>query len=213
MCTTCWGRPDVFAVVEVAEQKELNTLVMDKIQSIEGVGRTEAHISSQRLDLQISLMSASVLCLIQVFGLGFLFVPINLVAYVGTPAEKSGSAAGLVNFMRNIGSSVGTSMVTTLITRRAQVHQAYLAAHVTPGQPGVGSAAATLAARVAAGGVQTELAVKKAYALLRQRLIVQAMTLAYIDTFLVLATAAAIMFVLSFMLRKNHPGGGRMVME
>jgi hypothetical protein len=32
-------------VVEVPEQKELNTLVMDKIQSIEGVGRTETHIS------------------------------------------------------------------------------------------------------------------------------------------------------------------------
>jgi hypothetical protein len=46
-----------------------------------------------------------------------------------------------------------------------------------------------------------------------QTLIVQATTLPYIDTFIVLATAAAIMFVLSFRLRKNHPGGGRVVME
>jgi DNA-binding Lrp family transcriptional regulator len=45
MCNACWGSPDVFAVVEVPEQKELNTLVMDKIQSIEGVGRTETHIA------------------------------------------------------------------------------------------------------------------------------------------------------------------------
>ena len=41
--------------------------------------------------------------IVQVFGLGFLFVPINLISYVGMPVEKSSSVAGLVNFMRNIG--------------------------------------------------------------------------------------------------------------
>ncbi len=49
----------------------------------------------------------------QVIGLGFLFVPINLVAYVGIPPEKNNAVAGIVNFMRNMGSSVGTSLVTT----------------------------------------------------------------------------------------------------
>jgi DNA-binding Lrp family transcriptional regulator len=41
----CWGSPDVFVVVEVADQKELNKLIMDKIQSVDGVGRTETHIA------------------------------------------------------------------------------------------------------------------------------------------------------------------------
>ena len=45
MSNACWGSPDVFAVVEVSDQKDLNKLVMDKIQSIEGVGRTETHIA------------------------------------------------------------------------------------------------------------------------------------------------------------------------
>jgi DNA-binding Lrp family transcriptional regulator len=45
MANACWGSPDVFAVVEVTEQKDLNKLVMDKIQGIEGVGRTETHIA------------------------------------------------------------------------------------------------------------------------------------------------------------------------
>ena len=62
-------------------------------------------------------------------------MPINLASYVGMPAEKSGSVAGLVNFMRNIGSSIGTSLVTTLLERRAQVHQVYLVANVTRGRP------------------------------------------------------------------------------
>jgi len=171
------------------------------------------YISSRQLDLQMSFVSASILRVIQVFGLGFLFIPINLVAYVGMPLEESGSVSGLINFMRNIGSSVGTSMVTTLIARRAQVHQVYLTAHVTTGTPTVGGAAGALAARLVASGVQAERAIKEAYALLNQTLIGQATTLAYVDTFLVLAAGSAIMFVLSFALKKNQPGGGRVVME
>jgi DHA2 family multidrug resistance protein len=171
------------------------------------------YYSTQRLDLQISFGSASVLRAVQVFGLGFLFVPINLVSYVGMPPEKSNSVAGLVNFMRNIGSSVGTSMVTTLLARRAQVRQVYLAAHVTPGHPTLAQAATALAARLSAAGVQSELALRKADALLYQNLIGQASTLAYIDTFSILAGGAAVMFCLSFALRKNEVGGGRVVME
>ncbi|HXZ20887.1 MAG TPA: Lrp/AsnC ligand binding domain-containing protein [Candidatus Acidoferrales bacterium] len=45
MANACWGSPDVFAVVEVSEQKDLDKLVLDKIQKIEGVGRTETHIA------------------------------------------------------------------------------------------------------------------------------------------------------------------------
>src|SRR5262252_6933169 len=170
-------------------------------------------ISSQRLDLDISFASASTLRMIQVFGLGFLFVPINLVSYVGMPVEKSGSVAGLVNFMRNIGSSVGTSLVTTLIARRAQVHQVYLGAHISPGHPGVEAAAKGLAARLVASGVQVEHAMQIANGLLYRNLIGQATVLAYLDTFLVLSGASAIMFVLSFALKRNQPGSGPVRME
>ena len=164
--------------------------------------------STQHLDLQISFRAAAILRVVQVFGLGFLFVPINLASYIGMPLEKSNSVAGLVNFMRNIGSSIGTSMVTTLLARRAQVHQVYLAAHVTAGRSTFNLAARALAARLAAVGVDATTATRQAYGRVYQALIGQATTLAYIDTFWVLATGAAIMFVLSFALRKNEPGGG-----
>jgi DHA2 family multidrug resistance protein len=166
------------------------------------------YYSTQLLDLEISFRSASLLRAVQVFGLGFLFVPINLVSYIGMPAEKSNSVAGLVNFMRNIGSSIGTSMVTTLIARRAQIHQEYLAAHTSPGQPTFALAAKALAARLAVSGLDASRAASQAYGRLYQALIVQATTLAYIDTFWVLCVGAAIMFLLSFALRRNEPGGG-----
>jgi DNA-binding Lrp family transcriptional regulator len=41
----CWGVPDVFVYVETTTDKKLNELVMDKVQKLEGVERTETHIA------------------------------------------------------------------------------------------------------------------------------------------------------------------------
>lgn len=57
-------------------------------------------------------------------------------------------------------------------------------------------------------GVSVADAPKVAYGLLYRFLGGQAETLAYIDTFLVLTTAASIMFLLSFIVRKNDPKAG-----
>ncbi len=166
------------------------------------------YYSSRQLDLDISFRSAAILRMVQVFGLGFLFVPINVSSYVGVPAEKNSSVAGLVNFMRNIGSSVGTSMVTTIVARRAQFHQVYLAADVTSGQRSLADVASALSAHLFVYGNDMTLAAKQAYALIYKTMIRQATTLAYVDTFLVLSVIAAIMFVLSFTLKRNELGGG-----
>ncbi len=166
------------------------------------------YYTTQRLDLEISFKVASILRVVQVFGLGFLFVPINLISYVGMPPEKSNSVAGLMNFMRNIGSSIGTSMVTTLIARRSQFHQVYLARHISPGDPTFTRMLQSLAARLSVLGLSRSVATNQAYARLYQAVIGQATTLAYIDTFWVLCIGAGIMFLLSFALRRNQPGGG-----
>ena len=166
------------------------------------------YYSTQHLDLDISFRFASFLRVVQVCGLGFLFVPINLAAYVGMPTEKSNSVAGLVNFMRNIGSSIGTSMVTTLIARRAQFHQVYLVRHAAPGHPPFTQAVKALAAHLFVLGLDASRATSQAYGRVYRALIGQATTLAYIDTFWVLCVGAGIMFLLSFALRRNEPGGG-----
>jgi hypothetical protein len=70
-----------------------------------------------------------------------------------------------------------------------------------------------LTARLTTSGFDAELAARKAYGLLYQSLIGQASTLAYIDTYAILAAVAAIMFLLSFALRRNELGGGRVVVE
>jgi DHA2 family multidrug resistance protein len=166
------------------------------------------HYSAQHLNLAISFWDASVLRVLQVAGLPLLFVPIILVSYIGLPAEKSNDIAGLVSFMRNIGSSIGTSMVTTLLARRAQFHQVHLVAHTGTGDPVFTAMVQGLTARLTASGAEVTQASQQAHTLIYQMVIAQATTLAYVDTFRILAVGAGIMFLLSFALRKNDPGGG-----
>ena len=164
--------------------------------------------STKRIDLQISFSAATWLRIAQVIGLGFLFVPITLVAYIGIAPEKNNAVAGIVNFMRNMGSSVGTSMVTTLIARRSQFHQARLVQKARVDNPNFANAASGLSHQLATAGVGRHEAQMTAYARIYQSLQAQAASLAYIDTFMVLCVGAAIMFCLAFVLKKNDPGGG-----
>jgi MFS transporter, DHA2 family, multidrug resistance protein len=169
--------------------------------------------STKQLDLQISFSAATWLRVAQVVGLGFLFVPITLVAYIGVAPEKNNAVAGLINFMRNMGSSVGTSLVTTLIARRSQMHQLRLVEKARVDNPNFANAARGLAQHFATGGLGRHEALATAYARIYQALLGQAACLAYIDTFMVLCVGSAVMFFLSFALRKNDPGGGVTVVE
>jgi DHA2 family multidrug resistance protein len=65
-------------------------------------------------------------------GMAFVFVPLTTLTMDPIPRQQMGYATSLYSVMRNIGSSMGISFVTTLVARRSQFHQSVLAAHVTP---------------------------------------------------------------------------------
>jgi DHA2 family multidrug resistance protein len=69
---------------------------------------------------------------IQGLGLGLVFVPISTIAYSTLPMAARTEAAGIFSLMRNIGSSVGISIVITLLARGTQINHAEIAARVTP---------------------------------------------------------------------------------
>jgi DHA2 family multidrug resistance protein len=76
-----------------------------------------------------TIVTAGVL---QGLGLGFVFVPISTVAYSTLPIAARTEAAGIFSLLRNIGSSVGISIVMTLLSRGTQVNHAELAERLTP---------------------------------------------------------------------------------
>jgi DHA2 family multidrug resistance protein len=107
-----------------------------------------------------------------------------------------------------MGSSVGTSMVTTMVARRAQYHQARLIENLASGSSTFLNQVTDLTNGLSGAGFSVEDAQRRAQAGFYRLAQQHAVTLAYIDTFWVLGLIAAIMFGLSFTLKKNEPGQG-----
>jgi DHA2 family multidrug resistance protein len=167
------------------------------------------YISAKNLDLLISFSSATLLRVGQYLPMGFIFVPATTAAYIGIREDKSNAVAGLVNFTRNIGSSVGTSIVTTIIVRRTQFHQARLVQNTSMANTKFEGALNGFTQQLSHAGLNMYAARHQALARIYNSILVQAAAIAYIDVFWVLGIAALVMFALSFVLKKNNPRAGR----
>jgi DHA2 family multidrug resistance protein len=87
------------------------------------------------MTLAISLWSVAFVSLVNGISTGLIFVPLSTTTLGRLRNEQMGGATGIYNLMRNIGGSVGISLVTTLLARAAQVHQNVLVQHLTPYDP------------------------------------------------------------------------------
>ena len=170
------------------------------------------YVSTKQMDLLMSFRSATILRIFQYVPIGLIFVPATTVAYVGIPRGKSDSVAGLINFVRNIGSSFGTSGVTTLLAQRSQFHQERLTAYTSPGDVNFSNAlsgAVQTAQNMAGAGAAD--AHQVGLARMYQTLEAQASALSYLDAYYILMVLAFIMFVASFLLKRNRPAKGAAV--
>jgi DHA2 family multidrug resistance protein len=137
-----------------------------------------------------NLMWARVL---QCLGLPLFFLPLNTIAYGNLPPGKSNQASAMMNLVRNLGGSIGIAVAATLLTRRTQVHQAYLAMSATrTRQPLMQhfDAAGGLNPRTLGsfyGAVQT-----------------QAAMLSYLDVFRILTVACVVVIGVVLLLRRTR---------
>jgi len=129
--------------------------------------------------------------LIQCMGLPLFFIPLNTIAYSNLPPGKSNQASAMMNLMRNLGGSIGIAVATTLLVRRAQVHQMYLAATAT-------RANLPLMHRLHPDG---GLAPKGLLGFYNQ-VQVQAAMLSYLDVFRILTVACVIVIAVVLLLRR-----------
>ena len=136
---------------------------------------------------------------VQGAGLGFLFVPLSTVTLGTLPPEQRTEGAGLYNLSRNIGSSVGISLVTSLLTQNTQANHADIVAHVTAVNRVFESPTIaqfwnpfTDAGRAALDAMITR----------------QAQIIAYIDDFKLLMIATLVVIPLLVVFKKASDGGG-----
>lgn len=70
--------------------------------------------------------------LMQGFGLGLIFVPLSTIAYATLNPKYRAEAASVFNLTRNLGSSIGISIVMVVLSRNIQINHAILVEHITP---------------------------------------------------------------------------------
>jgi DHA2 family multidrug resistance protein len=148
----------------------------------------------------VSAAEIVVVTVIQGIGLGFLFVPVSAAALSTLPPENRTNGAGLFNLARNVGSSVGISVVNALISRNTQINRAAISQHLTAvnrafENPAIASFwnPQTPAGRAALDWVVTQ----------------QAQIIAYLDDYkLLLVATLAVLPLLFVFKRPASPGAG-----
>jgi DHA2 family multidrug resistance protein len=148
---------------------------------------------------QAVIMSVGV---VQGAGLGFLFVPLSAATLSTLPQKERTEGAGLYNLSRNIGSSVGISVVNSLLTQNTQANHAAIVPHVTAvnrafENPAIAQAwnPLTAAGRAALDAVITR----------------QAQIIAYIDDYKLLMIATLAVIPLLMVFKKSARGAAASV--
>ncbi|WP_413872813.1 DHA2 family efflux MFS transporter permease subunit [Albidovulum sp.] len=164
-----------------------------------------------QMDARLVVLSG----LVQGLGLGLVFVPLSTVAFATIQPQFRGDATALFSLVRNIGSSIGISVVTLLLARNTQVNHAELAERVSALDPNFAEAA-----RGAVGGAFRGLGAAYGdgaiWTIVNGIVTQQAAMIAYVDDFkaLMWVTVAAMPLVL-LLRRPRHaaPGAAAAAME
>jgi MFS transporter, DHA2 family, multidrug resistance protein len=134
---------------------------------------------------------------VQGLGTGIAYVPMATLAFSSLPADLRNEGAALFSLMRNIGSSIGISIVQAMLISNTQVVHSSLADHVT--LYGLATRDPNLAAQLASHG---------GMAALNARLTEQASIIAYIDDFQLMLILTLLTLPLLLLVRPKGNNGG-----
>ena len=159
------------------------------------------------LTLEMDFGTAAMLRTYQVAGLAFIFIPSNVLCYTGIPREKNNQVSSMMNFVRNIGGSIGIAVVSTMVTRETQTRQTYLAGHMQNGNPMFRQMVAGLAATLHKSGISMVDANRLAIGRLAGMLEQQAAALAFKDVIAELVIVVICLVPLAFIMQKPAARG------
>ena len=151
--------------------------------------------------------------MLQIVAIPFVFISVTTAAYFGIPPEKNNQVSGLINFVRNIGGSILISLTNALVTERAQWHQKQLSKNTTLAEQQLPAAD-----RRACGTPSTVRREEPTDCIwprgscttsCRRR---RRLWRTWMST-MCCAFAAVLMVPLAFLLDRNQPGGGPVMME
>ncbi|MGE3709333.1 MAG: MFS transporter, partial [Hyphomicrobiaceae bacterium] len=133
---------------------------------------------------------------LQGVGLGLMFVPLSTITFATLPVQFRTEGTALFSLLRNIGSSIGISLVIFLLSRNTQVMHSALVEHVTP---------FNMALRDPAVSHIWDMATMTGRAALNAEVTRQATIIAYSNDFKLMMIIALASVPLIFLLRRAQP--------
>ncbi len=161
------------------------------------------------ISLQMDFSTIMTLRMVQVLFMPLIFVPISTLNYIGVPREKNNQVSGMSSFARNLGGSIGTSLLGTFLTRQNQAHQVALAAHTTRANVNFEQMLSGLKAMFISQGYDAATATTKALAMAYRTVQLQANTLSFENSFYVMSLIVLCLAPLPFVMRRPAVRGGR----
>jgi len=133
---------------------------------------------------------------VQGLSMGLIWVPMNTIAFATLPGQYRVQGATVSNLIRNVGGSIGISLLQVLLINNMQIARSTLVQHLTPGAPAV--------QRLMPTGEPTLGALQAMNGAVAQ----QSAFIAYIDDFWLMAIVTLCMVPVLFLLRKPARSGG-----
>jgi DHA2 family multidrug resistance protein len=143
----------------------------------------------------ISETSVIVVGFIQGLSIGFLAIPINIIAFATLPAAIRTEATSIYSLMRNLGSAIGISITGALLQTNTQVNHADIAAGVNP---------FNRALHLAAASHFWNTTTARGVAMLDREVTHQATIIAYIDDFKLMLILAIVVVPLLLLVRTSR---------
>jgi len=157
------------------------------------------------ISLQISMRNVVIPSVINGIAISFIFVPLTTTTMGLLRQEQMANATGIYNLMRNLGGSFGIALVSTLLVRRAQVHQALMVEHLTPYDPVyVERLHAAQQAFAASGPVTSDL---QAQSSIYGSLLEQSSLWAFVENFRLFGVLCLVCLPLVFLFKKTRGKG------
>jgi DHA2 family multidrug resistance protein len=154
--------------------------------------------------------------LLQGFGMGFVFVPLQTLALARIDRAGLPHAAAAISVVRNVGGSIGIAAATTLLSRRSQFHQTTLVGHVNVWDAETVDRLRQWTTHFWGQGADAFTATRRALGMLQRTTLEQAQALAYVEEFHLLALVFIVSLgLLPFMRRvrverpRRDDGAGR----
>jgi len=140
-------------------------------------------------------------------GMGFLFIPLTTLTMSAIRKEDMGNASAIYNLLRNLGGSFGVAFVTTMLARRAQLHQVHLVEHLTPFDTSYQLTLSRADQFLQHMGFDVSTAQQGSLSVIHGQLLRQASMLSFNDAFYILSLLLICTLPLLLLIRRSESAG------